>query len=641
MKATILVGCMFLTALRLGAQGNDISVSVSPSSVTLSRSQTAQFTATVTNSTAGVTWSLKPVVGTISSSGLYTAPATISSSQTVTIMANSVDKPNKFGSAKVNLQAISVSVSPTTAALGPSQTAQFTATVTNSTSGVTWSINPAVGTISSSGLYTAPAAISSSQTVTVIATSVADTTQSGSATVSLQPSSTPTLVTANLVGYWNFKQGSNPQTAPDLSGNGYNAQRGSTPAQDLQDPIFSARGTTLDGYQEYWQAPDETAFEITNSWTLELVFAPNSGNTNKYLVDKHQWSIIFGFVANTAELYGSPGGLRSASGITLNPNGTPHDLVWAYDGSYLATYLDGVQVHNTAVYDAFPVGTTPLRIGNEETVGSQGPDADFVAVAVYNGKKLSATEVANNFQYHNQLLASRAYNINLVFDGDSLTQCLEWLDAGGSNGTRFPDLTISAISVGSHYAMWWNTAVGGRTLVDMQNNAPTAVDPKVNTVAGPNILNGWGGTNDMCGGCLGGNVDGTTAHGRYLTYVTSRQSAGWGKIIVATALPRSDAAAGANFSSRRATFNSLLRTDCGVGTTAAQISSNTYGGITYKCGSSSPFNYLADFAMDSRIGPDGSSTNTTYFMSDQVHLNGTGNKILADIANTAILDATK
>ncbi len=42
---------------------------------------------------------------------------------------------------------------------------------------------PAVGTISASGLYTAPGVIASAQTVTVTATSVADATKSASATV--------------------------------------------------------------------------------------------------------------------------------------------------------------------------------------------------------------------------------------------------------------------------------------------------------------------------------------------------------------------------------------------------------------------------------------------------------------------------
>ena len=50
---------------------------------------------------------------------------------------------------------------------------------------MTWSISPSVGAITSTGLYTAPAAIASAQTVTVTATSVADPTRSASASISL------------------------------------------------------------------------------------------------------------------------------------------------------------------------------------------------------------------------------------------------------------------------------------------------------------------------------------------------------------------------------------------------------------------------------------------------------------------------
>jgi hypothetical protein len=82
--------------------------------------------------------------------------------------------------------ATSVSVSPGTASLGASATQQFTATVTGPTNtAVTWSLNPAVGSISASGLYTAPGSISSTSTVKVTATSVADPTKSASASVTL------------------------------------------------------------------------------------------------------------------------------------------------------------------------------------------------------------------------------------------------------------------------------------------------------------------------------------------------------------------------------------------------------------------------------------------------------------------------
>ena len=93
---------------------------------------------------------------------------------------------------------VSVSVTPTSATLYGGQTQQFSATVTNASStGVNWSISPAgTGTINSSGLYTAPATISTQQTVTVKATSQVDTAASASATVNLMPKTTPTITWA-------------------------------------------------------------------------------------------------------------------------------------------------------------------------------------------------------------------------------------------------------------------------------------------------------------------------------------------------------------------------------------------------------------------------------------------------------------
>jgi uncharacterized delta-60 repeat protein len=70
--------------------------------------------------------------------------------------------------------------------LGPNQPQAFTATVTgNSNSAVTWSLSNSVGSLSSSGAYTAPSTITTPATVDVIATSQVDNTTQGIATVGL------------------------------------------------------------------------------------------------------------------------------------------------------------------------------------------------------------------------------------------------------------------------------------------------------------------------------------------------------------------------------------------------------------------------------------------------------------------------
>jgi uncharacterized protein (TIGR03437 family) len=92
-------------------------------------------------------------------------------------------------------QTVQVSVSPSSATISAGQTQQLTASVTGSgNTAVTWGISPSVGTINSSGLYTAPASISATQTVIATATTVADTSQSANAAITLQATATTPTV---------------------------------------------------------------------------------------------------------------------------------------------------------------------------------------------------------------------------------------------------------------------------------------------------------------------------------------------------------------------------------------------------------------------------------------------------------------
>jgi uncharacterized protein (TIGR03437 family) len=168
-----------------------ITVLVNPSSVTLTAGQTQQFSATVTGiSVTGVTWSISPQAGTIdANSGLYAAPVSIAPSQKITVTATSVFDSTVTGTASITLQApaaVAISISPTSVSLTDGEVQVFTATVTNSTNtAVTWSISPQLGSITSTGSYTAPSPISAPANVTVTATSAADATKWATARVTL------------------------------------------------------------------------------------------------------------------------------------------------------------------------------------------------------------------------------------------------------------------------------------------------------------------------------------------------------------------------------------------------------------------------------------------------------------------------
>ncbi len=178
-----------------------VSISISPKSASLIGGATQAFTATVQNtSNTSVTWQVNGVtggnstVGTISSSGSYKAPSKIPSSTVVTVTAISSADTSKADSAQVTLNPIMVSINPLSSTLLAGAQQQFTATVQNaSSSSVTWLVNgtsggsSTVGTVSGSGLYTAPATVASQTIVSVTARSNSDSSKTASAQVTVNP----------------------------------------------------------------------------------------------------------------------------------------------------------------------------------------------------------------------------------------------------------------------------------------------------------------------------------------------------------------------------------------------------------------------------------------------------------------------
>jgi hypothetical protein len=172
-----------------------VTVTVSPPNANVQVSMTQQFNATVNNSSnQSVTWTVTGG-GTISSAGLYTAPASVPSGA-VTVQATSVAAPTATGSASVTVTnsalPVSVTISPTSAEVRINRSRTFTATVQNATNqSVTWKVNgitggnSTVGTISTQGTYNAPKSVPAGGTVQVSAVSVADSTKSASAIVTI------------------------------------------------------------------------------------------------------------------------------------------------------------------------------------------------------------------------------------------------------------------------------------------------------------------------------------------------------------------------------------------------------------------------------------------------------------------------
>lgn len=173
------------------------SISCSPATVTVPGSAACTVTGTGAAPSGGLTVSLGeaatgvsltlPASVTIpagSTQTTFTAQVTAAAATSNVVIAASSNGTSK--SCTLTAEVVVISISPASSTLVAAQQRQFTTVVSGSTNtGVTWSLNPATGTVSSAGLYTAPAVISRNQSVTVTAKSAEDPTKTASAIVSL------------------------------------------------------------------------------------------------------------------------------------------------------------------------------------------------------------------------------------------------------------------------------------------------------------------------------------------------------------------------------------------------------------------------------------------------------------------------
>jgi len=146
-----------------------------------------------------------------------------------------------------------------------------------------------------------------------------------------------------------------------------------------------------------------------------------------------------------------------------------------------------------------------------------------------------------------------------------------------------------------------NVGVGGSMFATLESRA-AALDATISTHA-LNVLTVWCGTNETT---FPGNA--TTTHDSLRSYCLARRAAGWDKIIVATAMARTDQPNEA----WRGAYNTLIR--------------NNY--TTYADG-------LIDVAANANLGTE-FAYNNSYFHTDHIHLSATGCTEMAAIAAPVI-----
>ncbi len=178
---------------------------------------------------------------------------------------------------------VSVAISPTAATLTPNTSRQFTATVAGaSNTGVSWSYAPQLGVLTNTGLYTAPASVTSNQTVTVTATSLADPTKSASATVTLTPGGGSTTIT------WNT---GTPAPIGRMEAQGIVARD----PRDNREKLYVFGGFFNDLYQV---TPRSDAYDpSTNTWT-QIADTPELLTHSAVVADGNTIYLVGAYVGN-------------------------------------------------------------------------------------------------------------------------------------------------------------------------------------------------------------------------------------------------------------------------------------------------------------------------------------------------------
>ncbi len=269
-----------MTVVSTGASTQPTAVTgvkVSCAKTSLSPQDTAACSATVNGTgdySSDVTWSVDN--GTISSDGLYTAPAAAPNTGQAVVTATSVADPTKKASFTIAVGSASIkSVSLTCPTGNLAQGARMACTAKvsgtgNYSAGVNWSAS--AGTIDAKGNFTAP---STGTSVIITATSVQDPSKSGSQTVSLfaslvigTPSYTSTPTTATITWQTNV---------PAHSGLSYGTTTGYSGGTTPWVPTASTTANlTLTGLK-----PSSTyfalLFSITNTQTVYKTFTFTTG----------------------------------------------------------------------------------------------------------------------------------------------------------------------------------------------------------------------------------------------------------------------------------------------------------------------------------------------------------------------------
>ena len=454
--------------------GTTVSISLTPATSTVVAGGSVQFSATVSGSSnSAVTWSVTG--GSISPSGLFITPSTAG---TYAVKATSAADSTKSATASVTVTTaptVAVSISPSTATVKTGATQQFAATVTGtSNTGVTWSASG--GTISSSGLYTAP---SSSGNYTVQATSTADTTKSASATVTVTTAAATIAVSPSALSFSSVAANSSSTQTLTISNTG--GSNLSVTSVTVSGSAFSMSGATFPMTIGAGQSAGLTVKfspTTTGNFTGTVTVASNASNSvsavtlsgsataaSTYLLSASPTSWNFGTIAE---------GSSANKTITLSNSGTAAVSVSAANFTGMGFSLSGVSLPLTVA--AGKTQNVTLAFA-PQTSGAASGAVSFVSNATNSPTTISLSGSGTVPVQHSVDLSWSASTSSIsgydVYRGTVSGGPYTKLNSSPQAGTSYVDSTVQS---GSTY-YYVVTAVSSSGTESSYSNQATAAVP--------------------------------------------------------------------------------------------------------------------------------------------------------------------
>ena len=400
--------------------------------------------------------------------------------------------------------------------------------------------------------------------------------------------------TGTRVDEWRDQLGSGNKVLTGFAGTGYNPITVSG--------LFGSQGGVRFSSTFLETAAAFTTMNWSTGWTV-LIAGQKTDQTAQYIVSDSTYTVFgtgpnsrlgSGTISNTA--YGLPVSTSCVFGAR-------------YTGSALRYILDGqlyVTINGTASPGSGAFGK--LQIGGL-LPGNFG-NMDVGMMAIYN-VSLTPQEIdmMTRWMYANMKFAAPvAPTWNIVCDGNSL--CAGRNSAGTSYTMSSGIIAATGTPTQRDFIV---TGLDGIQVSTLTSRAAATVDvlrvPSI--VSKRQIIIVWELTNSLAQGA----ATPTSVYNDIKAYCQARQAAGWGKIVVATCLPRKDAGLRAGFEADRITLNT---------------------NITTNAVSEGWCDYVADIGSDATIGQALSPDDATYFDSDKLHMKSAGHAIAKTYITTAV-----